>query len=76
VEAGAGRDQAGDAAAGQHLPESGRMTPLTIFSKVLLPGRSGPSADRLSLVDGERDVGDGRNESESSCCRIIATLIC
>ena len=53
------------------------MIPLTIFSSVLLPEPLRP----ISPIDSPWSTVNetsltARKESDSSCCRIIATLIC
>ncbi len=53
------------------------MTPLTIFSRVLLPEPLRPISPIDSPWSTVNDTSlTARKESESSCWRIIATLIC
>ena len=61
VEAGAGRDQAGDPAAGEHLAGVGPHHAVDQLEQRALAGAVEPhQADRLALLDGEGDVVDGQ----------------
>ena len=59
VEAGAGRDQAGDPAPGQDRAGVGAHDAVDQLEQRALAGAVEPhQADRLALLDGERDVVD------------------
>ena len=61
VEAGPGRDQAGDPAPGQHLAAVGSHDPVDhLQQRALARAVQAHQPDRLALLDGERHVVDGQ----------------